>query len=155
MKGFTLIEVIISVTISLLLMGAIIANYNSYNDNQSLKQAALTLKNSLRFAQGKALSGEKPQLGCTTLVGWDITFAASSYVLRANCTPEGETGDVTTTTLPGTISLTAPLPPTITFNVLNKGTSLAATQTIKLTGRSKKYVIEVTPSGDINDVGFE
>jgi type II secretory pathway pseudopilin PulG len=37
-SGFTLLEVVVSVGIALALMGAIIVNYNGYNDRQTLKQ---------------------------------------------------------------------------------------------------------------------
>ncbi|OGG11486.1 hypothetical protein A2Z00_03505 [Candidatus Gottesmanbacteria bacterium RBG_13_45_10] len=155
--GFTLIELIVAVTISLVVTGVIIANYNTYSDNQALKQAALTLKNDFRFAQGKASAGLKPtEAGviCTTLNGWTVTFTVSAYTLQANCV-EGAVGSVTTMALPTGLSFALPLPPAITFKVLASGTTLAASQTVTLVGRLKNYAIQVTPSGDINDLGFQ
>lgn len=161
MKGFTLIEVIVTVAISLLVTGFIIVNYNSYNDIQLLKQSALTLKNNLRFAQSNAFSGEKPTSAapspapaiCTTLVGYTITFAASGYVLQALCNPEGLQAAVVSVVLPSGVSFSPP-PSAITFNSLSRGTSLDTSENIILSGFGKLYTLEVSPSGDISDLGY-
>ncbi len=154
MKGFTLIELVVTVGISLAITGGIIVNYNSYNQTQTLKQAALTLKNDFRFIQAKANTGEKPA-GCSTLTGWDITFALGSYSYRANCngTP---TGTSTTITLPYGVTITTlPSENPITLKVLAQGANLLSTTTITLTAASKSYSLQVTPGGDISDLGIQ
>jgi type II secretory pathway pseudopilin PulG len=156
MKGFTLIEVVVSVSITLLVTGLIIANYNSYNDIQTLKQAALTLKNNLRFIQSEAISGEKPANGCTELLGWTITFIdASSYRYQPSCS-DGLVDPITTVDLPPSVKFASPpIPSFFTMNVLTRGTSLPSDTTISLTAVGKTYQIVVSTSGDINDKGLQ
>ncbi len=154
MKGFTLIEVIVSIGISLLVVGAVIVNYNGYNDTQTLKQAALTLKNNLRFAQVKALAGEKPASNCTRLVGYEISFMAGGYTQQASCEPEGLSGEATTVTFPSSLQFN-PVPSAFTFYVVSQGTNLASAVSLRLTGFGKTYIIQVSPGGDINDLGFQ
>jgi len=153
-KGFTLVEVIVSVGIAISLIGAIIVNYNAHNDTQTLKQAALTLKNDLRLAQSKALAGEKPASDCTELVGYSITFSVGSYSLRAQCSPEGAIGPTTTVTLPSGVTF-SPLPSSFTFRVLSRGTTLAGVTPITLMGFAKSYRLEVSTGGDISDKGLQ
>jgi prepilin-type N-terminal cleavage/methylation domain-containing protein len=155
MKGFTLIEVVVSISISLIVTGLIIANYNSYNDIQTLKQAALTLKNNLRFIQSKAGSGEKPVSGCTELLGWTITFIdASSYKYQPSCS-DGLVDPVTTVDLPPSVKFTTPIPPSFTMNVLTRGTSLSSDTPILLTAVGKTYQLFISTSGDISDKGLQ
>lgn len=164
MKGFTLIEVVISIAIGLLATGIILVNYNSYNDTQTLKQAGLTLKNNLRFAQEKAVSGVKPNSVCSQLSGYSVTFTASSYIIQALCNPEGVTGDTTTVTLPtkdisftpiptplNMPSVNLPGPSSFAFEVLSRGTSLESPLTITMIGFGKHYQLVVSPGGDISE----
>lgn len=62
-KGLTLIEILVSVVILTTVIGIGVAGYNNFNENQKVKQAALTVKNNLRFAQEKANSAIKPNTG--------------------------------------------------------------------------------------------
>ena len=154
MKGFTLIELVVTIGISLAITGGVIVNYNSYNQTQTLKQAALTLKNDFRFIQAKANTGEKP-VGCSTLTGWDITFALDSYSYRANCNG-APTGTSTIITLPYGVTITTmPSPNPITLKVLAQGANILSTTTITLTAASKSYSLQVTPGGDISDLGIQ
>ena len=154
MKGFTLIEVIVSVSIALALVGGMIVNYNGYNDRQTLKQTALTLKNNLRFAQAKAQSGEKPAPACTELIGWAVTFVSGGYATQASCNPEGLVGDITSVTFPSGVTA-SPVPAAIIFRVLSRGTMLVSAETITLSGFSQTYALEVSPGGDISDLGLQ
>jgi type II secretory pathway pseudopilin PulG len=153
-SGFTLLEVVVSVGVALALMGAIIVNYNGYNDRQTLKQVALTLKNNFRFLQTKALSGEKPTANCTELSGWTISFTSGTYTMRATCTPEGAQGTSTTVTLPTGVQFN-PVPSSFTFRVLSRGTTLTAATDITLAGFNETYILQVSPGGDVSDEGLQ
>jgi type II secretory pathway pseudopilin PulG len=155
MKGFTVIELVVSISISLLVAGGIIANYNTYNTNQLLKQTALTLKNNLRLLESKAAAGEKPTTVCTTLEGWMITFSTNSYTYKAKCNIEAVT-DETIISLPTGVSFeTLPLPNPIIFNVLARGTNLDSTISITLSGFGKQYSLQLSPGGDMSDLKFQ
>ncbi len=153
MKGFTLIELIVTVGVVLLIAGGVVANYNNYTDNQRLKQAALTLKSDLRFVQTKAFSAEKPGLGCSELVGYVISFTSTTYSIQSQCT-EGLVGSISTINLPTGISF-FPIPSAMTFRVLTHGIANDSSVIITLTGRTKSYRLQIDPKGDISDLGFQ
>jgi prepilin-type N-terminal cleavage/methylation domain-containing protein len=154
MRGFTLIEVVVSIGIILVVVGTVIANYNGFNNTQTLKQAALTLKNDLRFAQNKALSGEKPTSNCTTLSGYRVTFSGANYSIQAFCTPEGLAGAESTISLPNGISFTS-APTFVLYRVISQGTSLTAETPVTLSGSGRTYTLSLSPGGDVSEVGFD
>ena len=161
-KGFSLIELLIVVTITLVIFSFGIASFNQFNKRERLRQAGLTLKSSLRYAQSKALSADKPNSNeecspssdpcCTTYQGVQVSFTASGYSTRHACTPEGPVGPSTTITFPTGIVFTA-VPSTFTFlstNTLDRTTD----QTITLTNGTLSYVVEILSNGVINDQGM-
>ena len=153
MKGFTLIEVIVTVAVTLVVTGFVIVNYNSYNDRQTLKQSGLTLKNNLRFAQTKALTGQiPPTVTCSELSGYVVSFAAKTYSIQATCDPEGIVGNPQNIDLPPSVTF-SPVPSPITFNVLSRGTTLTSNQCLILTSLGQFYRISVRTNGDISDIG--
>jgi prepilin-type N-terminal cleavage/methylation domain-containing protein len=152
-KGFTLIEVVVSISIALLVTGLIIANYNTYNDIQTLKQAALTFKNDIRFVESKASSGEKPNVGCTQIVGWVITFTQNSYSYQLQCV-DGLVGSVSQIILPTGVTF-SPIPSSFSIFALAQGTSLSDVTTISLAGSGKHYGITLGTSGEISDIGLQ
>lgn len=153
-QGFTLIELMVAITVSLFITGAVIVNYNSYNATQALKQAALTVKNDFRLVQSKAASGQKPS-GCGTLVGWNINFAASSYSLQANCN-NVPTGTASSINLPPGITFqSVPSTNPITVYVLSHGTNLPSTLTLTLLSSGNQYSVQINPAGDVSDLGLQ
>ncbi len=148
-KGFTIIELLVTMGVILLLGGGVVAAFNNFNENQRVKQAALGFKSNLRFAQNKALSGEKPS-GCGTLVGYTVSFAASSYTIQAQC-DSGLVGATITTLFPSGVSF-VPVPSPFTFAVLTG--RIASDTTITLSGLNKTYSLTVSGSGNVNTVGF-
>lgn len=151
--GFTMIELVITVGISMLLIGGIVVNYNSFNDDQVLKQAGLTLKNNLRLAQVKTTSVEKPESGCTQLVGYTVTFSLSSYATQAQCT-EGLVGDIATVVLPSGVTF-SPIPSAMTFAALTNTLLSGSSVDVTMQGRSKSYLLQISSNGEITDVGLQ
>lgn len=147
-NGFTLIELLVSVVIIMIVAGGVIVNYNNYNDAQKTRQAALTIKNNLRFAQSRAYNGEKPANGCTQLLGYRVTFATSSYTVQAQCS-EGLAGEQQSISLVSGVSF-SPVPSDILFRVLSRG--IDADTTVKVTGANRSYQFQVTRSGDMSDI---
>lgn len=151
-KGFSLIELLISITIFGILVGIGMASYNEFNKTQTLKQAALNLKNDLRVAQNKALSGEKTT--CAQLDGYRVTFSnpqpdQGQYVLAAACAG-GSSVNVDSVLLPKNIFFN-PLPSSLLFKVLGQGVQTA--RTICVSGFTKIYKLSVTVSGETLDEG--
>lgn len=123
-------------------------NYNSYNDSQRTRSSVLTVKNNLRYAQGRAYNGEKPMSGCTQLVGYQVSFTATTYSVQASCT-EGLVGSAQDFSLDSGISFSS-VPPAITFRVLSSG--IDTDTTIIAVGSGKSYQFLVSRSGDMSEV---
>jgi len=137
-NGFTLIEIIVTVTIIMLLSGFAVVRYTEYNNRQRVKQSALDLKSNLRFAQQKAVSGQKPVTSvavpqpCTTLEGYEVRFTETSYTVGPTCTEGTSYSEDITIPLPVGITIAEPTPDPIVFYPLNRGVSLTTDQTITL-----------------------
>lgn len=147
-SGFTLIELLVASTILLTLSGVVLVNYNNYNETQKARQAVLTLKNNLRYAQSRAYNGEKPESGCTQLDGYLVSFASTSYTTQAQCggTPVDPAQQVFLTS---GLSF-SPVPSPMLFRVLSQG--LDSDVTITIVGISKSFQVVVSKSGDIGEV---
>lgn len=149
--GFTLIELLVASIILLTLTGAVLVNYNNYNGTQQARQAALTLKNNLRYAQSRAINGEKPEIGCTQLDGYVVSFTETSYTTKAQC--GGLPVDpAQTVLLAGGLKFPTPTPPPMLFPVLSHGLDRDVTITITISELSKSYQVTVSKSGDISEV---
>jgi prepilin-type N-terminal cleavage/methylation domain-containing protein len=86
-KAFTIIELLITISIMGLLLTVGLVYYQDFNRRQVVVQAANNLKNNLRLAQSKALSGEKIE-GCSgTFGGYKVEFFPdeNEYVVSAIC----------------------------------------------------------------------
>jgi prepilin-type N-terminal cleavage/methylation domain-containing protein len=154
--GFSLIELLVVVTITGILFGVGVAKYTDFNRSQILEQAAQELKNNLRLAQARALSGEKPS-GCTVLDGYQVSFVSGgqndTYQIGAIC-GGNEAGEAETFSLPSVVKFDPlPSPSQILFKVLAQGTNLENDYlTITLKGfNSDSYVktVTVTKTGEI------
>ncbi len=96
--GFTMIELLIVLTILGVATTLISASYLGFEKRERVKSAALEVKNQIRFAQNRALSGDKgipndPAGFCDTsagqtLVGWYVnvdTASQTSYFIAGDC----------------------------------------------------------------------
>lgn len=154
-KGFTLIELLIVVAILISLLGMGLASFNTFNRRERLKQGALTLKSTLRFAQTKAISVDKPTSGCTEFSGMRVTFTDTSYSVQHYCSPEGAVGSIDTVSV-ATNGLTfSPIPSSFMFETHTTTVNLAADLTITLTNGSETYALVVSPNGNVSDEGFQ
>jgi prepilin-type N-terminal cleavage/methylation domain-containing protein len=149
-RGFTLIEIIVSVTLVLILMGLSIAGYNGFTSTQTLSQGSATVKNDLRAVRTSATSGLKPD-GCDTLVGYTVTFpGATSYTSTAACDMGGSrenVGPVVTYVLPKGVTF-SPVPQPITFYAVSQGTT--DPKTVTLVNQGKMVTINVTSAGMVD-----
>lgn len=153
-KGFTLVELLVVVSVLMVILGFGVARYTAFNRRERVKQAAFTLKATLRFAQTKAISAEKPSSGCTTYLGMRVSFTATSYSTQHECSPEGLTGPVTSVAIPTTITF-LPVPASFIFLTRTNTVDIADTVTLTLTNGTETYQLSVTPSGSVNDLGFQ
>ncbi len=151
--GYTLIEILVSMSIIGLIFNFGYVNYRDFARRQALLGSARHLKADLRLAQEQALAGKKPSSaacsGAGSLRGYDFYVdSATSYIIQANCTG-GLVDDKIVQTSSG-VSLTA-VPNRFTFKVIGKGTSLSGLATITLTqtATGNTQVITISPEGEI------
>jgi prepilin-type N-terminal cleavage/methylation domain-containing protein len=162
--GFTLLELLVVITIMGVLLTGSIAGYGRFNTENRLKQAALTLKNNLRFAQTLASSGKKPEdtgaETCGKLLGYVVTFPAppankpTTYTIGPLCDSGALfAAETKTFSLPVDITIVSS-PASLTFYVLTRGTDSVGSTPIVLQGTGNTYTLTITGSGDIIDKGM-
>lgn len=154
MKGFTFIEIIVAMTISMLVIGFASVKYVDFNRTQIIKNAGATLKNNLRDTQTKAITGIRPT-GCNILDGYQVSFTPTTYATDAYC--GAPSGNSTTYTLPPNLIFN-PVPGNFRFNVLaqnvtNAPVSIFVRTSGSLTNSTKWFGICVASGGDIIDTG--
>jgi len=164
--GYTLIEILVAITIIGILFSVGYANFRSFSQRQVVLNAAKSLQGDLRLAQQMALSGQKPQgsdaLDCLTnsLDGIQFGMTTSApylYRLRAVCGSRGSTYypiikefDFPSDITPSPVTF-APNP--VIFKVLGNGTNIPAggsvVITLTQTGTNNKAAITITAGGEI------
>lgn len=158
-EGYTLIEILVALTIIGLLFGVGYVNFRDFSRREAIAGAGKLLQGDLRLAQQLALTGQKPSdSSCNDpniLSGYDFTFVSNSeYTIKADCsggTVSTVTKDVT---LPSDISLSAlPSPNPILFKIIGQGTNIPSgtNVTIQLVQAqtTNTYTITIGSGGDI------
>ena len=148
-RGFTIIELLITISIMGLLLTLGLVYYQDFNRRQILNQAAKNLSSNLRLAQSRALSGEKPQDWCNaedeTLVGYKLEFSSETeYQLLAVCS-SSEFQITKFVKLPN--SIVGPNGTGVLFKVLARGAEAETNFLLQGFGQEKKVVVEL--SGNI------
>lgn len=152
--GYTLIELLVTLTIVGLLFGFGFVNFRDFSRRQELQGAVKEVQVDLRLAQSNAITGQKP-VGCSAALTLDsysfyITSTnPASYQLLANC---GTTPiDVKDVSLPADISFSSFNLNPIKFKALGQGTNItsgSATIILKQVGGGTATV-SVTMGGQI------
>jgi prepilin-type N-terminal cleavage/methylation domain-containing protein len=131
-KGYTLIELLVAITISITVFSIGFVGYREFSRRQDLAGVKKNLLADLRLVQQLALTGQKPDgTTCAMLNGHTFTVTSTtSYQLVANCI-DGNTVIKTVTFVSG-VTMSATTAST-RFKVLGHGTNLASDNTITLT----------------------
>jgi len=84
--GFSIVELLLAVSIVLILAGIVFVSYRNFSSNQVLSQTASFLREDLRSAQQQTLAGEKPQ-ECDIFLGYKVIFDSDNkgYQVLAEC----------------------------------------------------------------------
>jgi prepilin-type N-terminal cleavage/methylation domain-containing protein len=153
-NGYTLIEILVAITIIVIIFGVGLLNFRDFSRRQSLSSFARQVKGDLSLARENAVSGEKPaSVFCSlpnTLDGYSFRLESdTNYVIEAVCS--GGDVEVKSVDLPLDLSIEAQLESPILFKVLSRGTNLSGDVTITLnqnkTGNS--YNVYVTKAGEV------
>jgi prepilin-type N-terminal cleavage/methylation domain-containing protein len=155
-KGYTLIEILVALTIIGILFGAGYVGYRDFSRRQSLAGTVKIIQGDLRKIQQNALSGIKPA-GCASpnnLTGYYLTIVPSDnkYNVKAGCSNGSSIQVGEEIYLPENISITPPSPNPILFKVLGLGTNIPTdTTTIVLTQdlTGNTATITIGSGGDI------
>lgn len=153
--GFTLIEILVGLTIIGLIFGIGYANFRDFTRRQALEAAARALTGSIRSAQEMAISGNKPD-GCGQLIGYKYEINETSYSIWAYCSnAEGVTGKFSVgkdnVKLPVEVTMTSSQP-SFLFKVLGEGTDITqgdVTINLEQINIGKTVTVTVTQSGEI------
>src|SRR5260221_6367198 len=116
LRGYTLIELMIVLSITGILFTIGYNSFQDYSRQQTLLSATRLIQVDLRGAESLALSGSKPA-GCTLLNGYQFNIiSGTKYEIDASCT----NGIIQTkqVTLAGGLVLSAPVPNPILFKSL-------------------------------------
>jgi len=155
-KGYTLVEILVALTVIGILFGAGFVGYRDFSRRQALAGAAKIIQGDMRKAQQNALSGIKPSdPKCNdpqTLIGYYfyVEPAGSGYNVQANCSG-GQVQVGNDISLPEGITISVPTPNPILFQVLGLGTNISGSTTLTVTQALTGYSATITigSGGDI------
>ena len=150
-KGFTLIEILVTLSIIGIFLAASLVYYQSFNRRQIINQAAKDLDSNLRLAQSRALAGEKPQGWCDgegeTLAGYRLEFISEiDYQISAVCS----NADIKLTKiiqLPDAV--VGPSGTGVLFRVLAQGAETETSFILSGFGEEKRVIVEESGNIDI------
>jgi prepilin-type N-terminal cleavage/methylation domain-containing protein len=160
-RGYTLIEILVAVSIIGILFSVGYANFRAFSQRQAVKDAAKLIQADLRLTQQIALSGQKPtDINCNSPVnslnGYFFTILSESvYEVRASCTG-GVVSEATKTVNLGTgavFSSPFPSPNPILFKVLGNGTNIPDGENVIIgivqIGTNNQSTITISSGGQI------
>lgn len=154
--GYTLIEILVTLTIIALLFGFGYASFRDFSRRQSVIDAASMIQGDLRLAQSDAISGQKPTQPTTCSTTLDsyyfLIVSQTEYKIQANCGPTPI--DVKDVILPSDVSIPTPFPSPnpLQFKVLDQGTTAGASNwvlTLTQAGTKNSSQVAVTSGGEI------
>lgn len=160
MKGYTLIEILVVLSIVGIVLGVGYAGFREFSRRQLVASNVKTLKSDVRLATGQALAGKKPA-GCLgVLQGYEFSVDenSGSYTIEAVCSESVGDIVVKSVLLPEglTIGVTSPTP--ILFKPLGEGTNIPSGGRVEITltqgsiNYSRGVVVEA--SGNIEEGTF-
>lgn len=133
-RGFTIIEILVGLSITALLFAGGYAAYRDFAQRQVLVQASQNLSANLSLARQRALSGERPAscAGSESLLGYRVVISESQYVTSAQC----GTRFVVVDTISFTEGVTAQNSSTVFYKVLGEGTLVTGSTEVRLQSSS-------------------
>lgn len=158
LKGYTLIEILVVLSIAAFLFIVGYAGFRDFSRRQALTGAVKEIQGDLSLAQGYALAGQKPDdISCNSpqsLIGYNFRiFSTSEYRIEAVCTGGQVIREAIILDASSGISITAPSPNPISFKVLGSGTNIPSSSTAVITltqaGTGATATITVGPGGEI------
>jgi prepilin-type N-terminal cleavage/methylation domain-containing protein len=155
--GFSFIELLVVVAVSLLLLGGAISALIGFNERRAVTSAVDELKTIIQIAQSKAMAGDLG--GCTQLAGYHLQSYlngnATETSLQAVC-GAGTADQAQIQTLPTGVTVDPNLD--VVFQVLNAGLQLpagVASQDITVSNDLHVFVFTLYREGRINQGAWQ
>lgn len=152
-QGFTVIELLIVVTIVVIFGGLTLANYGQFSEQKKLTEEISKLSSILHIARTKALAADTdPGLSsCQDFRGYAVQVVnATSYSLSRNCA--GIYASVQSQTLPSNITITKPPSSSLVlFKSLSAGVDTPYTFTLKNITLGQCIDLSVNSNGIITE----
>lgn len=157
-KGFTLVELLVVISIICILSVVGIASYMNFSRSQTVTQAAKKIVQDIRLAQSLANNNQKPELnicpsGCQTLDGYTFSLDHSSrnYTISANCLPVVACSSIKSETLASGFDFSGLT--IVKFKVLRRGMEFTGGKTLTVTAFTKSKNIILDEGGSIRIEG--
>lgn len=154
-SGFSLIELLVVSTLSMVLLGGALAAYSTFSTRQSRLDSGNQVLSDLRAAQQRSRSGEQPE-ACNSLGGyqvWNTGGASNEYRIAVKCNSPAQLMETEVKTLrENEVFLT-------TFNVVfpplpGPATGVPATIDIGQSGDTLKYRFTIDTQGVVHQGAF-
>jgi prepilin-type N-terminal cleavage/methylation domain-containing protein len=152
--GYTLIEIMVSLTIIGIVFGVGYVAFRDFSRRQLLAGVARMVSSDLHLAQAQALAGKKPDDSkCNspeTLESYNFRVdSTDSYTISAQCT--GGEVLIKTVNLPPEAAIIDPKPFLIQYKILGQGTNIITgrTQNITIFAYNSGRRVTVTASGSV------
>jgi prepilin-type N-terminal cleavage/methylation domain-containing protein len=151
-KGYTLIELMIVISIVAILLSFGVSAYGKARDRQVGQAAGELLVGILQENQKKALIGDKDCAGVYT--GQRVTISSPNVITAVSTCEGGVEGTPEVTNIPNVTAITAS---TIIFNPLTRGITLNfnPTQINLIIAGETTYSVELTRTGTIEYKGLQ
>lgn len=151
-SGYTLIELLVGLTIIAIVFSVGFAGYRDFSRRQLVSGVTKSIVSDLRNAQQLALTGQKPvvdyqgnSVTCTRLSGYSFSrISATNYQIRAHCDNVALPISIKNIILSSDLSLSNG---SVKFKVLGQGTDLTDTLTIIIS-----HISDVGTTGTITIV---
>lgn len=142
--GFTIIELLIVISIVGILAALGLASYVDFNRSQIVSQAAAKIVQDLRLAQSLAANNVKPE-DCSTLESYSFILSGNSYEITSDCSTSVM---VNSGFVPNNLQLVGFS--TVKFKVLSHGVETTGGSSLAVSGFGKTKTIIVGEGGEIN-----
>lgn len=158
-QGFTLIELIVVISIITFSLGVAIANYSTFNDRRQVETTVTSIKDFLHIAQRRAQAGDSPpectSADLTPLQAYRVYEITGGLRMEANCgvqepgfqVPTAGYGEALDLELPSGIEIGPDTDLDIRYWVLYGGADIRGDTTITVSKGTLQYQFAIEPGG--------